>query len=83
MKSQNRVLDYYETACDFLSLPIYARYLIGTHFKITRDQHMVFSNRDAMDEEIFTEVFKRNIYAEFKKFTHHYKKSRSHEYFLN
>lgn len=83
MQPLNRIKDYYETACEFLSLPVSARFLIGAHFKILSDERMVFTERDALDEKIFEEVFKRGIYQEFKKFTHHYKKSRSHEYFLN
>ncbi len=79
----NRIQEYYETAIEYLSLPISARFLIGTHFKIVRDAHMVFQNRDQMDELVFTEVAKQNIFPAFKKFVNHYKKSRSHAYDLH
>lgn len=82
MNNQNRIEEIYELACVYLSLPVSARFLIGTHFRIVSDEHLVFSNKDAMDEEIFRKVFEQKLFTEFKKFTQHFKKSRSHEYGL-
>ncbi len=75
----NRVKVVYEVAVDFLSLPPAARFLIAAHYQIFQESFDLI-NREAMDERIFTEVFKRGIFEEFKRFTAHYKKSRSHEY---
>jgi hypothetical protein len=82
MHPVNRIQDYYDVACEYLSLPFDARIMLGHHFKVLRDISLNFDNRDAMDAEVFKAVFEKNIYAEFKKFTHHYKKSRSHEHFI-
>ena len=79
-QNRNRVADYYETAVTFLSLPINSRYLVGVHFKILRSGLLILGNKETMDEEIFREVFKRDIYEEFKTITRTFKASRSHEY---
>lgn len=83
MNQSNRVQDYYELACDFLSLPINARFLIGTHFKLLPYNGDIPTNKDQMDEEIFREIFKQDIFIEFKKFTQHFKKSRDNGYSIH
>lgn len=79
----NRVKDYYDTAIEYLSLPISARFLIATHFKLVGARQLAYADREKMDTMVFEGVAKNNLLPAFKKFVTHFKKSRSHEYYLN
>ncbi len=66
MASLNRIKEYYDVAVEYLSLPFDARVLIGCHFKVFRNTSIDGSNQTAIDEEVFREVFNRDIFEEFK-----------------
>jgi hypothetical protein len=57
--------DIYETAIEYLSLPFYARFLIGAHFKII-DHTTYFMDTYKGDKIIFLAVFKKDEYTNFK-----------------
>lgn len=69
----NRVKEYYELAGEYLSVSIYGRYLIATHFRLVGEDVMA-SNRDEMDRIVFLGVAKKEIFDQFKKFVQQYKK---------
>lgn len=75
MQPINRVKSYYNMACRYLALPLASRYMIGRHLGILNEHHLAVASSVTIDEEIFREVFKRDIYYEFVRITKRYKKS--------
>jgi len=69
----NRVEEYYELARTYLSISISGRYLIATHFELVRENIMAGS-RDEMDRLVFMGIAEKEIFEQFKKFIHQYKK---------
>ena len=76
---ENKVKEIYETAIIYLSLPITCRFILGSHFKIVRTSHLGLSNSSEMDELIFKEISKQDIFPEFKKMASAYQKSRTYD----
>lgn len=75
----NRAEDYYEVACEYLSLTISCRYLVATYFDLVPDRVLAYSNRDEMDRLVFIGVAKKKILPEFKKMVQAYKASKDNE----
>lgn len=75
----NRVQEYYEVACDYLSLSIGARFIVATHFGLADRGTLAFSNRDEMDRAVFVGIAKNKILPEFKRLVKAYKESRDNE----
>lgn len=75
----NRVKEYYELACEYLSLTLYGRYLVATHFQLVRND-ILETNQDQLDRTVFAGVVKEEIFEEFKKFIERYKTIEANKY---
>lgn len=75
----NRVEQYYEVACEYLSLSVSARFFIAAHFNFTNDGTLAYSDADKMDRDVFVGIAKKQVLPEFKRFVKLYKESRDHD----
>ena len=75
----NRVEEYYNVACEYLSLSISGRYLVATHFHLIGDRTLAYADGCEMDRLVFMGVAKKKIFPEFKKLVRAYKESKDNE----
>jgi hypothetical protein len=72
----NRVQEYYEVACEYLSLSIGARFIVAAHFGLVGSRTLAYSNRDQMDRDVFVGVIEKQVLPEFQRLIRAYKGSR-------
>lgn len=75
----NRVKEYYDVACEYLSLSIGVRYLVATHFDLIGSRVLAYGDGDEMDRLVFVGVAKKQILPEFRKLVEAYKESKDNE----
>ena len=75
----NRVAEYYDVACEYLSLSVSGRFLVATHFGLLGDRVLAYADGDEMDRLVFVAVAKKKMLPEFKKMVQAFKASKDYE----